>query len=474
MTRHDPGPGAGPAPLNEFCWMDLKTHDPSGAAAFFSSVLGWDFAVDEEDWRKAVMVSAGHHRIGGVSDLAQPVYPPGTPAHIACYLAVDDVDARTAVAAENGAQIVVPPFDAGDQGRIATLIDPVGAAFSLWRPQGFPGWPVPSPYEAGALPHHAVLACEDPERAEHFYAVTVGAPLARAAFRKASIATPPRWEPVVAVADPEGVAARACAHGGEFIPDAEGPARLQSPEGLTFRVQAAHGAEAVEAAQAAQGARSAQSAQSDQATGAARGTQAALATRTSSAARTSPVFLETDRLRLRPFTAADAPHLLALDNDPEVMRYINGGRPVGADDIRERSLPRLLHDHPCTGTRGFWAAEEKATGTFLGWFELRPLADHDPAVVELGYRLNRASWGRGYATEGARALIRKGFTDLGAERVTANTMAVNAASRRVMEKAGLTFLRAYTDEWPDAIEGSEHGEVEYVLTREEWGNRRPA
>ncbi|WP_318294804.1 VOC family protein [Streptomyces bacillaris] len=79
MTWHDPGPGAGPAPLNEFCWMDLKTHDPSGAAAFFSSVLGWDFAVDEEDWRKAVMISAGRHRIGGVSDLAQPVYPRGPP-----------------------------------------------------------------------------------------------------------------------------------------------------------------------------------------------------------------------------------------------------------------------------------------------------------------------------------------------------------------------------------------------------------
>ncbi|MER7852887.1 GNAT family N-acetyltransferase [Streptomyces bacillaris] len=192
------------------------------------------------------------------------------------------------------------------------------------------------------------------------------------------------------------------------------------------------------------------------------------------AAPTSAVLLETGRLRLRPFTAADAPGLLALDNDPEVMRYINGGRPVSADDIRERTLPRLLHDHPCTGTRGFWAAEEKATGAFLGWFELRPLADHDPAVVELGYRLNRASWGHGYATEGARALIRKGFADLGAERVTANTMAVNAASRRVMEKAGLTFLRAYTEEWPDAIEGSEHGEVEYVLTREEWENHHPA
>nr|WP_237492752.1 GNAT family N-acetyltransferase [Streptomyces sp. YIM 132580] len=183
-------------------------------------------------------------------------------------------------------------------------------------------------------------------------------------------------------------------------------------------------------------------------------------------------FLETDRLVLRPFTNADAPHLLALDNDPEVMRYINGGRPTTAGSIRERTLPRLLHDHPCTGTRGFWAVEEKATGTFLGWFELRPVDDHDRTVVELGYRLNRAAWGRGYATEGALALVRKGFTDLGAERVTANTMAVNAGSRRVMEKAGLTFLRSYAEDWPDAIEGSEHGEVEYVLTRAEWQARQ--
>ncbi|CAM5579434.1 hypothetical protein SBADM41S_10798 [Streptomyces badius] len=126
MTRH--------GPLNEFCWMDLKTRDPSGTAAFFSAVLGWDFAVDEEDWRRAVTISAGDHRIGGVSDLAGPAYPPDLPAHVAYYLAVDDVDRRTAVAAENGARILVPPFDAGDQGRIATLIDPEGAAVSFHSP----------------------------------------------------------------------------------------------------------------------------------------------------------------------------------------------------------------------------------------------------------------------------------------------------------------------------------------------------
>ncbi|MEV4758123.1 GNAT family N-acetyltransferase [Micromonospora sp. NPDC049559] len=183
------------------------------------------------------------------------------------------------------------------------------------------------------------------------------------------------------------------------------------------------------------------------------------------------VFLETDRLVLRPFTEADADHLVALDGDPEVMRYLNGGRPTSRRDVEERVLPRLMRDHPCSGTRGYWAAEDKATGAFLGWFELRPLDERDGSVVELGYRLNRAAWGRGYATEGARALIRKAFTDLGVERVTANTMFVNTRSRRVMEKAGLSFLRRFHGDWPESIEGSAHGEVEYQLTRAEWERR---
>ncbi|MFE9121898.1 GNAT family N-acetyltransferase [Streptomyces sp. NPDC007172] len=180
------------------------------------------------------------------------------------------------------------------------------------------------------------------------------------------------------------------------------------------------------------------------------------------------ILLETDRLVLRAFTESDADELFALDNDRDVMRFINGGRPTSREVIRTRTMPRLLRDYPCFGTRGYWAAQEKDTGVFLGWFEFRPLDAHSPAVVELGYRLNRAAWGRGYATEGSRALIGKGFTALGVSRVTANTMAVNAGSRRVMEKAGLSFLRAFTGDWPEAIEGSEHGEVEYELTRAQW------
>lgn len=183
-------------------------------------------------------------------------------------------------------------------------------------------------------------------------------------------------------------------------------------------------------------------------------------------------FLETDRLLLRPFTGADADLVVALDSDPEVMRYITGGRPTSRADVVARTLPRLVHRYPRWGLPGYWAALEKPGGVFLGWFEFRPLSDDGPLVVELGYRLGRKAWGRGFATEGARALVDKGFTDLGVERVTANTMAVNTRSRRVMEKTGLTFLRSFSGDWPEPIPGSEHGEVEYQLTRADWERTR--
>jgi RimJ/RimL family protein N-acetyltransferase len=80
-------------------------------------------------------------------------------------------------------------------------------------------------------------------------------------------------------------------------------------------------------------------------------------------------------------------------------------------------------------------------------------------------------WGQGYASEGSRALVDKAFRELGVDRVYAETMAVNTASRRVMEKAGLRYLRTFHADWPDRIPGDEHGDVEYALTRDEWTAR---
>ncbi|MCS0638541.1 GNAT family N-acetyltransferase [Streptomyces sp. LP05-1] len=172
-------------------------------------------------------------------------------------------------------------------------------------------------------------------------------------------------------------------------------------------------------------------------------------------------FLRTARLVLRPLTPHDLDEVVALDNDPEVMRYLNGGRPADREEVRGRSLPRLLG-------RGFWAAERRADGAWLGWFALEPLEAEGWRTVELGYRLRRAAWGSGYATEGGRALVDRGFGALGTERVTAQTMTVNARSRRVLEKCGLRYARTFFAEWPETIAGGEHGDVEYVLTRAEW------
>ncbi|WP_374982627.1 GNAT family N-acetyltransferase [Streptomyces fradiae] len=182
-------------------------------------------------------------------------------------------------------------------------------------------------------------------------------------------------------------------------------------------------------------------------------------------------FLRTARLELRRFTVRDEPLVVGLDADPEVMRYLTGGRPTPPEEVRERVLPRLMRPYACLGgLPGFWAAREG--GVFLGWFELRPVREDSADTLELGYRLRRAAWGAGYATEGARALVERAFAVLGAERVTAEAMAVNTGSRRVMEKSGLGYVRTYFGEWPERIEGSEHGEVAYALTRAEW-ERRP-
>ncbi|MGO9873457.1 MAG: GNAT family N-acetyltransferase, partial [Acidimicrobiia bacterium] len=112
-----------------------------------------------------------------------------------------------------------------------------------------------------------------------------------------------------------------------------------------------------------------------------------------------------------------------------------------------------------------WTALDRSTATFVGWFGMVGSGDGD---YEAGYRLRREWWGAGLATEGTRALIDATFTDRGARRVWAQTMAVNTRSRRVMERCGLRYLRTFHLVWDDPIDGTEHGEVEYELLRENW------
>jgi RimJ/RimL family protein N-acetyltransferase len=173
---------------------------------------------------------------------------------------------------------------------------------------------------------------------------------------------------------------------------------------------------------------------------------------------------------MRQFTGDDVDNLFEL-NSAEVMRYLTGGRPTPREEIRDKVIPFHLAVYDRFDRLGTWAAESTATGDFLGWFHFRPDGGTDITNIDLGYRLRKTVWNKGYATEGSRALISMGFTDLGVKRVFAHTMAVNTASRRVMEKCGLTLVRTTPYEGTDVIEGAEHGEVEYALTKPEWETR---
>lgn len=187
-------------------------------------------------------------------------------------------------------------------------------------------------------------------------------------------------------------------------------------------------------------------------------------------------FLETARLRLRSLTLDDAPLLFELDSDPEVMRYLSGGPGTPLAKIRDEVLPRFIGYYGRAPWAGVWAAELAQTGEFAGWCSLRP-DDEIELGGDLGYRLKRAHWGTGLATEGAAALVARGF-ELGMPRVVGTTYEHNHASRRVMEKVGMRFVRSFRlspEELAapgtfatDATAEWDGDEVEYVLNRTEW------
>jgi RimJ/RimL family protein N-acetyltransferase len=180
--------------------------------------------------------------------------------------------------------------------------------------------------------------------------------------------------------------------------------------------------------------------------------------------------LHTARLSLVPLADEHLQFEIELDSDPEVMRYISG-RALSPAEVEQAHRRRLAAAADVPGL-GFWAGF--ADDDFVGWWILRPPTGPDqPRVAgeaDLGYRVLRRNWRRGYASEGARELIRYGFEDVGLDRIFAQTMAINAASRATMAAVGLTFTRAFVSGEPydDLIPGAEQGEVEYEVTRTTW------
>ena len=146
--------------------------------------------------------------------------------------------------------------------------------------------------------------------------------------------------------------------------------------------------------------------------------------------------LETERLVIRTFELRDAEPWLALVTDPDVSRYLPAG-PTPTSDTFFRMLERR---HAMEREHGYaiWAVDDRKTGAFVGQCGLCPIEGTGPEI-EIAYHYTKTSWGRGYGTEAAIAVLAYGLGPLGLDRVIAVVMAQNIGSCRVVEKAGMHF-----------------------------------
>src|SRR5580765_7168298 len=178
--------------------------------------------------------------------------------------------------------------------------------------------------------------------------------------------------------------------------------------------------------------------------------------------------LHRERLTLVPLADEHLEWEIELDADPTVMRHLSGHAST-REEVEAGHARRLAAAQKVDGLR-FWVG--LVDDEFVGWWTLQPAhgpdQPDDPGVADLGYRLLARHWRKGLASAGARELVRYGFDDVGLDRIIAQTLSVNAGSRAVMERAGLTYVRTFPSSNTVPVEGLEEGEVEYEMTREQW------
>lgn len=146
--------------------------------------------------------------------------------------------------------------------------------------------------------------------------------------------------------------------------------------------------------------------------------------------------ITTDRLILRGWKVADLAPWIALNADPEVMRFFPAVQTAEESEAMMIRAQSHIDDHGF----GLWAVERRDDGAFLGFTGLAVLKDANPLFpgVEAGWRLARHAWGQGYASEAASAALRDGFERRGLDRIVAFTAVPNRPSQAVMTRIGMT------------------------------------
>lgn len=237
----------------DFCWFDIKSGDPEQTGRFTSEIFTWRTAVDINDWRQATKVYVGAAVIGSIGDVRAPIYPAGTPPHIAFYIKVEDADEAVSASIEHGAAVILPVINLEGSGRLATLRDPQGAGYSVWQCGSFQG----SAQQAimpGSIVGH-ILATREPTRASEFYCSVFGWSITEKNEPEAlSLLTPgghivrvtqsekePEWRMVIACANLARSLERARDHGATIEhengrDETSALTQILTPDGLRFAV----------------------------------------------------------------------------------------------------------------------------------------------------------------------------------------------------------------------------------------------
>jgi hypothetical protein len=131
ITQHAPG---------SFCWIELASTDQNAARKFYSKLFGWNpNEMPIGEGQTYTIFQLGGRDAAALQQIAAPNFPPGTPSHWLAYLAVENVDDSAKRVQASGGQVMAPPFDVMDQGRMAVGQDPLGAMFAMWQPGKSPG-----------------------------------------------------------------------------------------------------------------------------------------------------------------------------------------------------------------------------------------------------------------------------------------------------------------------------------------------
>ncbi len=156
------------------------------------------------------------------------------------------------------------------------------------------------------------------------------------------------------------------------------------------------------------------------------------------------IFIETERLILREILPTDVDGLFELDSDPEVHQYL-GNNPVKNKDQIVDVIQHIRQQYIDNGI-GRWAVVDKATHEFIGWSGLKLVRESTNQHInfyDIGYRLIKKHWGKGYATETTLPVLKYGFNTLNLNEIYGMCDVENKGSKNVLEKSGLTFLETF-------------------------------